>query len=138
MLKVPRSTYKLVDWFSRLSIFLVYFWFGIIKVTGQSPASALVMELQKATLPFLDSNSFVVLLGIVEVLIGLMFLYKPITKVTFGISILHMCTTFLPLIFLQSLSWNGFLIPTLEAQYILKNFVLVALMMQIFVNYKRK
>lgn len=138
MLKVTSSTYRLVDWFSRLSIFLVYFWFGIIKVTGQSPASGLVMELQKVTLPFFDSNSFVVLLGLVEVIIGLMYLYKPLTRFATIVAVLHMFTTFLPLILLPSIAWTGFLIPTLEAQYILKNFILVALMLQIYLNYRRK
>lgn len=138
MYKLDPIFSKYIDTFSRLSIFLAYFWFGIIKVTGQSPASPLVIDLQKATLPFLDSNSFVIFLGLTEVIIGLLYLYKPLTKITFVLSIAHMATTFLPLIFLPNIAWTGFLLPTLEAQYILKNFILVALMVQVYLNYKKK
>lgn len=126
------------DVFSRFAIFLVYFWFGIIKITGQSPATSLVIDLQKVTLPFFDSYSFLILLGIIEVLIGIGFLIKPLTKYVFIVAILHMGTTLLPLLFLQDISWQAFLIPTLEAQYIIKNIVLIALMITIFKEYTEK
>ncbi len=90
------------------------------------------MALQKETLPFFNPTTFVILLGVIEVVIAIMYLIKPITKLAFVVSILHMCTTFLPLIVLPAIAWQSFLIPTLEAQYILKNFILVALMIEIY------
>ena len=125
------------DLISRLSIFIVYFWFGFIKITGQSPASELVMALQRQTLPFFDPKTFVILLGVVEVVIAVMYLIRPITKYAFLTSILHMGTTFLPLIVLPAIAWQSALIPTLEAQYILKNLILVALMIEIYGHYAK-
>jgi hypothetical protein len=44
---------------------------------------------------------------------------------------IHMIMTFLPLIFLPSTTWSGFLVPTLEGQYIIKNLVIIAAAMGI-------
>jgi uncharacterized membrane protein YkgB len=37
-----------------------------------------------------------------------------------------MIATFLPLFILPQETWSGFLVPTLEGQYIIKNLVLIA------------
>ena len=37
-------------WFGRLSMFLIFFWFGALKVFGISPAEELVMHLYDKTL----------------------------------------------------------------------------------------
>ena len=48
--------------------------------------------------------------------------------------IVQMFTTFGPLVFLPSATWQRFLfVPTLEGQYIIKNVVLLALGYMIFV-----
>lgn len=38
-----------------------------------------------------------------------------------------MIATILPLILLPSIAWSGFLVPTLEGQYIIKNLAIMAL-----------
>ena len=40
---------------ARAAIFIVYFWFGILKLLDLSPASPLVQSLLEKTLPFIVS-----------------------------------------------------------------------------------
>jgi uncharacterized membrane protein YkgB len=59
------------------ALFVVFFWFGAIKMTGMSPANelvnALLMKIPVMNLwPF---ESFIVVLGLVEMLIGVRFLF---------------------------------------------------------------
>jgi uncharacterized membrane protein YkgB len=39
---------------ARGALFIVYFWFGFLKVIGQSPASEMVRELLSQTMPFMS------------------------------------------------------------------------------------
>jgi len=45
-----------------------------------------------------------------------------------------MGTTFMPLFFVPDATWQSFMTPTLEGQYIIKNLVLIALIMNIGAN----
>lgn len=121
-----------IDLLSRLAIFLVFFWFGILKVLGVSPADGLVQALHAKTVSFIPFTSFFVILGLVEMLIGVLFLFPKLTKYAFYLFLLQMATTFLPLLLTPDLVWHGFLVPTLVGQYIIKNVVLVALGLQVY------
>lgn len=129
-----KSVFKYTDLLARLSMFIVFFWFGILKVLGESPAEELVTRLHSLTIPFIPITSFLLILGLIEVSIGILFLIPKFTKLAFFIFILQMFTTFLPLLLLQDINWKGFLIPTLTGQYIIKNVVLVALGITILKN----
>ncbi len=119
---------KIFPILSRLSIFLVYFWFGILKVVNASPASPLVIELMRATLPsYITPESFLIFFGYFEMLIGLAFLIPGLERWAIGLLIPHMIMTALPLILLPTVAWTSFLVPTLEGQYIIKNLVIIAL-----------
>lgn len=113
--------------FSRFSLFVVFFWFGALKLFGTSPANPLVENLLKKTLPFMTFDTFIILLGIAEMIIGLSFLVKGFERLAILLLIPHMFTTAMPLILLPSISWQGFLTPTLEGQYIIKNLLIIAL-----------
>lgn len=119
-------------WFGRFALFLVYFWFGILKVFDLSPATPLVNALQEQTIPFMQASQFIFLFGIFEVLIGIGFLIPKLTKIVFYIFLFHMVTTIMPLFMLSQIVWVGPFIPTLEGQYIIKNIVLIALALFIF------
>lgn len=112
---------------ARISLFAVFFWFGFLKIIDLSPANPLVEALLRKTLPFISFNQFIVFFGIWEMAIGLTFLIPKAQRLTIALLIPHMITTFLPLIFLPSITWKSFLIPTLEGQYIIKNLVIIAL-----------
>lgn len=116
-----------MNWFSRFAIFIIFFWFGILKIFGISPANSLVTALLEQTLPFLSSQNFIPYFGVYEVIIGLLFLMPRREKVAMTLLIPHMGMTFLPLILLPEITWQNFLVPTLEGQYIIKNLALIAL-----------
>lgn len=112
---------------TRIALFIVFFWFGILKVLGYSPASPLVSSLLEKTLPFITFNQFIIIFGIFECVIGTLFLIKGAERIVLPLLVIHMITAFMPLILLPQTSWAGFLIPTLEGQYIIKNVVIIAL-----------
>ena len=112
---------------ARGALFVVFFWFGILKIFIVSPANPLIEALQKQALPFMSFHSFIVLFGLYEMIIGVLFLVPHLERVAIAFLIPHLMTTILPLIFLPALTWQNFLVPTLEGQYIIKNLVIVAL-----------
>lgn len=112
--------------FARFALFVVFFWFGILKVLEMSPASLLVQHLFEQTIPFMRFDTFLILFGLYEALIGVLFLVKGAERVVMALLALHMITTFGPLVFLPTETWQAFLVPTLEGQYIIKNLVIVA------------
>ena len=59
-------------------------------------------------------------------LIGILFLIPKATRIVIPLLLVHMVTTLLPLILLPGATWQGFLILTLEGQYIVKNLVIIA------------
>lgn len=129
---------KYYIWFARITFFVVYFWFGILKIFDTSAANPLVAELQAKTLPFMSFEQFIIIFSLYEMLIGVLFLIPRLTRVTFILFILHMGTTLMPLFLLPKVSWQGFLVPTLEGQYMIKNMVLIALASSILVNTPKK
>ncbi len=127
--------------FAHLALFVVFVWFGALKLFGLSPAGALVTDLFNNTLgiivPF-SADTFIVLLGIIEVLIGVFFIIPRMERVAMLLLIPHMITTILPLFFLPTVAWGGFFIPTLEGQYIIKNLVIIALAWMVFADLNKK
>jgi uncharacterized membrane protein YkgB len=121
---------------ARFGLFVIFFWFGALKVVGLSPASALVEKLFQQTIPFMSFGTFIILFGLFECLIGVLFLIKGLERVVLPLLLLHMITTFMPLFLLPAVTWSGFLVPTLEGQYIIKNLVVIATAMSIAANVK--
>lgn len=111
---------------SRSALFAIFFWFGALKVIGQSPASGVVKNLFYQTIPIMNFDIFLILFGLFECLIGVLFLIRGAERVVIPLLFVHMVTTFGPLFLLKETMWNGFLVPTLEGQYIIKNLVVIA------------
>lgn len=112
--------------FARFGLFVVFFWFGLLKVYGLSPASELVEQLFSQTIPFMPFETFMILFGLFECLIGVLFLIKGLERLVLPLLLLHMVTTFMPLFALSQVTWSGFMVPTLEGQYIIKNLAIIA------------
>lgn len=106
----------------RLSIGIIFVWFGILKPFGLSSAQ----ELVENTIYFIPPKIFIPILGIWEVIIGLSLIIKRLNRLGILLLFMQMIGTFLPLIILPEVTWSGFLIPTLEGQYIIKNLVLIS------------
>ena len=128
-----RMDHKIIHWLrnafipmGRISIFIVYTWFGMLKVLGLSPASSLVHHLFDATIHFMNFNTFFILFAWFEVLIGVMFLVPKLTRFVFPLLLIHMVTTFMPLVFLPHEVWTGFMALSLEGQYIVKNLLIIS------------
>lgn len=126
---------------ARISLFVIYFWFGLLKVIGQSPASGMVTELFEKTLgpmlafvhmSFLSPEVFLVIFGIIEMLIGILILIPGKEKIAIVIFFAHMLTTSLPLFFLKASVWVHPFVPTLEGQYIVKNLALISCVIAIW------
>ncbi|MDQ3244918.1 MAG: hypothetical protein M3P22_01025 [bacterium] len=120
--------------FSRFAIFIVYFWFGALKVFAESPANPLVDALLKQTLPGVTFAQFIVFFGVFEMLIGILFLLPRFTRLVMFLLLIHLTTTLMPLFVLPSATWQGFLVPTLEGQYIIKNILIISAAMGIFAH----
>ncbi len=111
---------------ARFSLFIIFFWFGLLKVLGLSPASQLVQNLFESTIPIMSFDLFIILFGIFECLIGVLFVVKGVERVAIFLLSIHMVMTLGPLILLTEETWQSFLVPTLEGQYIIKNLVIIA------------
>ena len=116
---------------ARIALFIVFFWFGILKIIGTSPANPLVEDLMRTTLPFMTWETFIVIFSLYEIIIGISFLIPRLARFAIALLIPHMVMTVLPLILLPTMTWQGFLTPTLEGQYIIKNLVIIALAMSV-------
>lgn len=142
-MSISRIDRSIIAWANRnqrtwlhVSIATVFIWFGTLKLLGLSPAEGLVQDLFSATIHFMSFDTFYVLFSALEVLIGILFLIPHMERVVIPILFFHMVTTALPLFFLPSVAWTGFLVPTLVGQYIIKNLVIVAAAIGITANLK--
>lgn len=116
-----------VIFFNRMSLFIVFFWFGLLKVLFISPAEGLVLHLHEELLGSLVAQQdFLLMLGLLECMIGVLWLFPKMTTLVFALFSIQMVTTFLPLIFLPKETWQNTFVLTLTGQYIIKNLVLVA------------
>lgn len=112
---------------ARIGLFIVYAWFGILKVIGVSPAGPLVHQLFDATIHFMNFDTFYIMFAWFEIVIGALFLIPRATRFVIPLLFIHMIMTILPLIFLPAVTWSGPFVLTIEGQYIMKNIVIVAL-----------
>jgi uncharacterized membrane protein YkgB len=111
---------------ARVSIFIIFFWFGLIKLLGLSPAGPLAEALTARTVGMQYFETLFIVLSLVECLIGLLFLFPKMTRVVIPLLLAHMALVCSPLILVQDHTWQQAFVPTLEGQYILKNVVVVA------------
>lgn len=126
--KLIRFFQKIAEPALRAGLFVVFFWFGALKVFGVSPAEPLIGELFYTMLLhlLLPLDVFIVLFGFFECLIGILFVVKGAERIVMPLLALHIMTTALPLLILPQIAWSGFMTPTLTGQYIIKNIVIVA------------
>ena len=132
-IKIKEVDVRLIDFFSRsfipvarFSIFLIFFWFGALKLFGLSPAGPLAQALTEKTvgMQYFDASFYV--LAAVECVIGILFLFPKATRVVIPLLLVHMLIVCSPLLLVPQYTWQQFGVPTLEGQYIIKNAVVVA------------
>ncbi len=133
-LEITKIDLKLIAFFrrtfiptARFSIFLIFFWFGFIKLLGLSPASPLAEALTAKTVGMQYFDPLFYTLAAVECLIGILFLFPKATRVVVPLLLFHMLIVCSPLVLVPDYTWQQFGVPTLEGQYIIKNAVVIAI-----------
>ena len=122
----PMYKFNTNDYLIRIPIFIIFFWFGFLKIVDLSPAQELVQD-TVYWMPFLSAEMWTYVIGFWEVLIGVFFLFKKTTLIAMLLLLIQMSGTFLPLVILPEITFqdsNPFL-PTLEGQYIIKNIIII-------------
>jgi uncharacterized membrane protein YkgB len=99
-------------------------WFGILKITGQTPVAQLVAD----TVFWIDPDWFVPLLGVFEALVGFGLLFGRGLRLVLALFILQMIGTFLVLVVQPDVAFqNGNpLLLTTEGEFVVKNLVLLS------------
>jgi len=112
----------------RLSLALIFIWFGVLKPLGLSPAEKLV----KATvewMPWYSPDTWLAVIGWWEVAIGVTFLFHKTLRLAIALLALQMVGTFMPLVIQADVTFQPGRIPyapTIEGQYIIKNLLIIA------------
>lgn len=108
----------------RISLALVFIWFGALKVFGVSP----VVDLVASTVYWVDPDWFVPALGVVEVLVGVGLAARFGLRLVLLVLALQMLGTFLVFVLLPELTFQDGnpLKLTIEGEFVLKNLVLLA------------
>lgn len=107
----------------RISIGIVYIWFGALKVFGVSPVAEMIHQ----TYSFFP-DWFMMFLGIWEIFIGLGLIFRFMLRVTLGLMWLQIAGTFGSLILAPHLFFTGgnpFLL-TSDGEFVIKNIVFIA------------
>ncbi|HMT19178.1 MAG TPA: hypothetical protein PKD15_04040 [Candidatus Saccharibacteria bacterium] len=112
---------------AHFSFFVIFFWFGLLKVLKLSPANSLAEALAQKTVGMQYFDALFLGLAVFECVIGLLFLFQRFSKQAVAFLIVHMGIVCSPLLLVPELTWQQFGVPTLEGQYIIKNIVVVAL-----------
>ena len=108
----------------RYSLGVIYIWFGALKPLGLSPAQELV---ENTVYWFENPKTFVPILGIWEVVIGITMIIKPLIRVSIILLFIQMPGTFLPLVLFPEVCFTSFPLGlTLEGQYIVKNLIIIS------------
>lgn len=111
----------------QLSLGIIFLWFGMLKFLDASPAEAIASKtMSLLTFGLLKPEVSVPLLAAVECIIGIGIITRKFLNYITPILYLQMAGTLLPLFLFPKLTWQAFLVPTLEGQYIIKNMVLIA------------
>lgn len=134
-LKVSRKSMNAI----RLSIGLVYLIFGVLKFfPSMSPAEALAETTISALTGYMISGrTALTLLAIIEVSIGLAFVFRIYFKTVIIVALAHMVCTFMPF-FVDPASTFNFSVHSLSivGQYILKNLIIISVLVALYQNEK--
>ncbi len=121
---------------AQIGLAIIFLWFGVLKLIGESSVHELIVELVSVLSPTLNGDAFVIGIGVLEILIALTIIDKDLLRLSLVFLLLHLVLVSLPLFALPEITWNAFLIPTLEGQYILKNILIITAAMGILASQK--
>jgi uncharacterized membrane protein YphA (DoxX/SURF4 family) len=125
-------------WIARISLAIIYIWFGLLKLLGLSPALDLVQALARMTIPMVPFDAFYIVFGGFEIAVGILFLIRGWERIAVAALLFHLLMTSLPLFVVPGMVWAQPFVPNLEGQYIIKNLALAALGLAILSQANRK
>lgn len=106
----------------RYFLALIFIWFGYLKIVGASPANDIIT----ATVFWFDPDSFIPILGVWEVLIGLLLCFRKLVRLAILLLVFQIPGTFLPLFILPEVAFKEFPLQlSMEGQYIIKNLLII-------------
>jgi putative oxidoreductase len=108
----------------RVSLGLVFVWFGVLKIAGETPVTELVAD----TVYWVDPSWFVPLLGVFEVVVGIGLLLGRLLRIVLALFALQMMGTFLVLVIQPEVAFQDGnpLLLTTEGEFVIKNLVLLS------------
>jgi uncharacterized membrane protein YkgB len=108
----------------RISLGVVFLWFGLLKIFDVSPVSELVAN----TIYWFDPDVVVPALGTFEVFVGACLVAGRLMRIALPLLVLQMAGTFMVLVLLPDVAFrdaNPFLL-TVEGEFVVKNLVLLS------------
>jgi len=114
---------------------VLFVWFGLLKVTNQSPVGSLVA----ATLPWAPPSVVVPGLGAAEVLLGLGLVTGILLRIVLPVMVLHLGGTFLTFVMVPNLLFRqpDPLLLTETGEFVVKNLVLISAALVLMVHTRR-
>ena len=120
----------------RVSLGVVFVWFGMLKILDLSPVADLVAN----TVYWFDRETFVTVLGVFEITVGTLLLLGRALRVTLMLLVLQMVGTFLTFVILPQVTFrdgNPFLL-TVEGEFVVKNLVLISAALVVGTTVRRR
>jgi uncharacterized membrane protein YkgB len=120
----------------RVTVAVVFIWFGALKVFDVTPVTDLVAE----TVYWVDPDWFVPLLGVFEIIVGVGLLVRRALRTVLGLFALQMAGTFLVLVIQPEVAFQDGnpLLLTVEGEFVIKNLVLLAAGMVVGATVRRR
>jgi uncharacterized membrane protein YkgB len=108
----------------RISLGVVFLWFGLLKVFDVSPVSGLVAH----TIYWFDPDLVVPALGAFEIFVGACLVAGRLMRIALPLLVLQMAGTFLVLVLLPDVAFRDSnpLLLTVEGEFVVKNLVLLS------------
>ncbi|WP_033439515.1 DoxX family protein [Saccharothrix sp. NRRL B-16314] len=120
----------------RVSIGVVFVWFGVLKVIGSSPVGYLV----SAAVPWVDPGFLVPALGWFEVALGAVLLIGRLPRLALVAVAVHLAGTFV--VFVQApalvMTEGNPLLLTTSGEFVLKNVVLICAALVLLARVERR
>ena len=108
----------------RVSLGIVFLWFGVLKVFGVTP----VADLVAATVYWVDADWFVIFLGVVEVMVGAGMIFRRGLRVILAVFLGQIAGTFLVFLLLPEVAFQDGnpLKLTVVGEFVVNNLVLLS------------
>jgi len=120
----------------RISLGVVFVWFGALKVFDVSPVSDLV----GSTVYWVDPDRFVPALGVFEMVVGLLLLLGRALRFTLLLFVAQMVGTFITFLVLPEVTFQDGnpLLLTVEGEFVVKNLVLISAALVVGTTVRRR